>query len=186
MTSAPLVDALLPPPLASDPRCIALAQIAARISNVDLLPLLVYMIDTVPTSALAQLADQFHLLGEGWQFAQNEAEQRAILKRGMELHRHKGTRWAILQVLETLALEGNISEWFDYGGKPYHFKMNITVPDRGIDAQTFDNLVLLINEYKNVRSVLQELRITLSVSSQIPIVGLCTMVGEIAAVYPRD
>ena len=106
-----MADALLlPPPLAGDERFQALGQLAARISDMDLSPLLVYLVDTVNASALPNLAEQLHILGEGWQFARDDDERRRLLKRAIELHRYKGTRWAIQQVLETLALSGQISE----------------------------------------------------------------------------
>src|SRR5574337_894688 len=162
-----MADALLlPPPLAGDERFQALGQLAARISDIDLSPLLVYLVDTVNPSALPNLAEQLHILGEGWQFARDDDERRRLLKRAIELHRYKGTRWAIQQVLETLAFSGQISEWFQYGGQPYYFKINVELSTRGIDEATFDALVALITEYKNVRSHLELLTLSLSNASQ--------------------
>lgn len=175
---------LLPPPLAGDERFRALGKTAARISDIDLSPLLVYLVDTVNATALPHLAEQLHLLGEGWQFARDDDERRRLLKRAVELHRYKGTRWAIQQVLETLALSGQISEWFEYGGQPYHFRINVDLATRGIDEATFDALVALITEYKNVRSHLELLSLSLVNRSQVPSIAATTLGGEIATVYP--
>lgn len=182
MADAPL----LPAPLASDERFRVLDQLAARISGVDLAPLLVYLVDTVDASALPVLAEQLHILGEGWQFALDDEARRRLLKRSIELHRYKGTRWAIQQVLETLALSGKVSEWFEYGGKPYHFKINVDLTTRGIDETTFDALVALVTEYKNVRSHLELLTLSLTNRSQIPTFGAATVGGELATVYPYE
>lgn len=180
-----MADALLlPPPLAGDERFRALGKTAARISDIDLSPLLVYLVDTVNATALPHLAEQLHLLGEGWQFARDDDERRRLLKRAVELHRYKGTRWAIQQVLETLALSGQISEWFEYGGQPYHFRINVDLATRGIDEATFDALVALITEYKNVRSHLELLSLSLVNRSQVPSIAATTLGGEIATVYP--
>ena len=180
-----MADALLlPPPLAGDERFQALGQLAARISDMDLSPLLVYLVDTVNASALPNLAEQLHILGEGWQFARDDDERRRLLKRAIELHRYKGTRWAIQQVLETLALSGQISEWFEYGGQPYYFKINVDLSTRGIDEATFDALVALITEYKNVRSHLEQLSISLVNRSPMPSIAAATLGGEVATVYP--
>ena len=98
-----MADALLlPPPLAGDERFQALGQLAARISDIDLSPLLVYLVDTVNASALPNLAEQLHILGEGWQFARNDAERRRMIKRAVELHRYKGTPWAIREIVRRL------------------------------------------------------------------------------------
>ena len=182
-----MADALLlPPPLAGDERFQALGQLAARISDMDLSPLLVYLVDTVNASALPNLAEQLHILGEGWQFARDDDERRRLLKRAIELHRYKGTRWAIQQVLETLALSGQISEWFQYGGQPYYFKINVDLSTRGIDEATFDALVALITEYKNVRSHLELLTLSLTNVSQVPAIAAATLCGELATVYPYE
>jgi len=175
---------LLPPPLAGDERFQALGQLAARISDIDLSPLLVYLVDTVNASALPNLAEQLHILGEGWQFARDDDERRRLLKRAIELHRHKGTRWAIQQVLETLGLSGQISEWFEYGGQPYHFKVGVDLSTRGIDEATFDALVALITEYKNVRSHLEALTVALANRSSIPVIAAATVGGELTTIYP--
>ncbi|ARU25319.1 glucose-6-phosphate 1-dehydrogenase (plasmid) [Ralstonia solanacearum] len=177
---------MLPPPLASDERFRVLDQLAARISGIDLAPLLVYLVDTVDASALPVLAEQLHILGEGWQFALDDGARRRLLKRSIELHRYKGTRWAIQQVLETLALSGQVSEWFEYGGQPYHFKINVDLTTRGIDEATFDALVALVTEYKNVRSHLELLTLSLTNRSHIPTLGAATVGGELATVYPYE
>ena len=177
-------DLLLPPPLAADDRYQVLGAIAAaRLSDIDITPVLVYLIDTVDTTALPVLADQFHILGEGWQFARTEAEQRQLLKRAIELHRYKGTPWAIQQVLDTLQLSGKVSEWFDYGGQPYHFKISVDVTSRGIDANTLSMLTALVNEYKNVRSHLE--LVSLSQSSEGAVYyGVAVQLSSIVEIYP--
>lgn len=180
-----MADALqLPPVLAGDERFQTLGKLAARISDIDRSPVLVYLVDQVNASALPHLAEQLHLLGEGWQFARDDDERRKLLKRAVELHRYKGTPWAIQQVLETLALSGQISEWFQYGGQPYHFKINVDLSTRGIDEATFDALVALITEYKNVRSHLELLSLSLVNRSPVPSIAAATLGGEVATVYP--
>ncbi len=180
-----MADALpLPPVLAGDERFQTLGKLAARISDIDRSPVLVYLVDQVNASALPHLAEQLHLLGEGWQFARDDDERRKLLKRAIELHRYKGTPWAIRQVLETLALSGQISEWFQYGGQPYHFKINVDLSTHGMDEATFDALVALITEYKNVRSHLEQLSISLVNRSPVPSIAAATLGGEVATVYP--
>lgn len=107
MANAPLQDApdwLLPPPLASDERFRILGQIVAqRISEIDLSPLLVYLIDLVTPSALALLGEQFSMSGEdGWNLAESDEAKRALIKGAIELHRQKGTPWAIREVVRRL------------------------------------------------------------------------------------
>ncbi|WP_414165200.1 phage tail protein I [Superficieibacter sp. BNK-5] len=177
---------LLPPPLASDERFSILANIAAeRFAQLDLTALLVYLVDLVDASALPSLAEQFHVQGlEGWLFASDEQEKRELIKQAIELHKYKGTPWAVRRVLEILSLPGTIAEWFEYGGKAYFFKIEIELIDRGLNESEFNALVALIHEYKNVRSKLEAVIIWLINQSQLPIIGCATQGGEVITVLP--
>ncbi|EAA5989678.1 phage tail protein I [Salmonella enterica subsp. enterica serovar Derby] len=177
---------LLPPPLASDERFSILANIAAeRFAQIDLTALLVYLVDIVDVSALPSLAEQFHVQGlEGWLFAANEQEKRELIKQAIELHKYKGTPWAVRRVLEILSLPGTISEWFEYGGKAYFFKVEIELINQGMDENLFNNLVDLIHEYKNVRSKLEALIVWIINQSAIPVIGSVLYGGEITTVLP--
>lgn len=154
------MDKLLPPPpLASDERFSILANIAAeRFAQLDLTALMVYLVDLVDASALPALAEQFHVQGlEGWLFTTDEREKRELIKQAIELHKYKGTIWAVRRVLEILSLPGTISEWFEYGGRAYFFKVNITLEEKGLNEDEFNALITLIHEYKNVRSKLESI-----------------------------
>lgn len=177
---------LLPPPLASDERFSILANIAAeRFAQIDLTALLVYLVDIVDASALPSLAEQFHVQGlEGWLFAVNEQEKRELIKQAIELYKYKGTPWAVRRVLEILSLPGTISEWFEYGGKAYFFKVEIELINQGMDENLFNNLVDLIHEYKNVRSKLEALIVWIINQSAIPVIGSALYGGEITTVLP--
>lgn len=64
-------------------------------------PLVPMLIDTVPVEGLTHLAEFFSVLGaDGWEYAETEAEKRALLKQAVELHRHKGTPWAVRTSVE--------------------------------------------------------------------------------------
>ncbi|EBP0098933.1 phage tail protein I [Salmonella enterica subsp. salamae] len=177
---------LLPPPLTSDERFSILANIAAeRFAQLDMTTLLVYLVDIVDASALPSLAEQFHVQGlEGWLFASNEQEKRELIKQAIELHKYKGTVWAVRRVLEILSLPGAITEWFEYGGKAYFFKVDIELVNQGMDENLFNNLVELIHEYKNVRSKLEALIVWIINQSAIPIIGCALYGGELTTVLP--
>lgn len=176
----------LQPPLAGDERFTRLANLAAdRFAQLDLTALLIYLVDLVDASALPSLAEQFHVQGlEGWLFARDERQKRDLIKQAIELHRYRGTPWAVRQVLKILALDGDISEWFEYGGKPYFFRMDVRLETRGLTEDEFNALVALIHEYKNVRSKLEMLTFWLINQSQIPIIASAVQGGEIATVLP--
>ena len=147
-------DELLQPSLQGDSRMENLARLIARLSALPVSVPIVNLFDRVDASALASLAEQFHVMGdEGWNLAGTESARRALLKKAMLLHRRRGTPWAVRTALETaLHTEATIKEWFNYGGKPYYFRVRLDVSDLGMDEQGMTSAVRLILDYKNVRS----------------------------------
>lgn len=155
-----MADQRLIPEGIRDESTIALNEIIDRMGTVDISPVLVYLIDNVAASALPHLAEQFHVMGnEGWKLASTEQQQRQLIKNAIQLHKLKGTKAGLKRVFEILNLEGTIQEWFEYDGKPFHFKLEIVLKDKSYDSETFNNLTNMVEEYKNVRSVLEEINI---------------------------
>lgn len=177
---------LLPPPLAGDERFAQLCSLMEqRFDALDLNALLVYLIDLVTPSALPALAEQFHVTGlEGWVFTRTEQERRTLIKNAIELHKYKGTPWAIKQVLKTLGQTGQMEEWFDYQGEPYCFKVMLYFATHGIDEVTCNALIAMIHEYKDVRSYLEALEFHVTTQSAIPVMACCTIDGETVLIRP--
>jgi len=176
----------LPPALASDERFANLCKLLwEQHQQLPLDKILLYLIDTAPEAALLPLAEQFHVMGsEGWAFAQTTTEQRALIKNSIELHRKKGTRWAIEQVLVTLGMPGVVSEWFEYDGAPYHFRIEVDLSGRGMGRQDMQRLLEMIAQYKNVRSHLETLALSLTVRSSVPVIACALDAGEALTVWP--
>ncbi|HSA05864.1 MAG TPA: phage tail protein I [Candidatus Gastranaerophilales bacterium] len=144
----------------------AFDELLSRFNSLDTNKLLVYLVDTVDASALPHLAEQFHILGnEGWLFASAEQEKRELIKNAIELHRYKGTKYALRKVLEILNLNGKIREWFEYQGNPYRFMVSIDLKNRGFNSVTEKQLLDLIEETKNVRSIMETLEVNLTNSA---------------------
>ncbi|HOP33220.1 MAG TPA: phage tail protein I [Candidatus Hydrothermia bacterium] len=136
--------------------------------------LLVYIIDTVDVSAFNWLAWQFHI--EGWELAQTEAEKRSLIKKAIELHRYKGTIWAVKEAIKAVGYaDAELEERFPpvkydntytYSGTETYmgglrwalFRVLIDIGERKSLTQTdIQKLIALINEYKNVRSHLKDI-----------------------------
>lgn len=139
-----------------------------RFGKLNLDTLLVSIIDNVPADALPHLAEQYHITGnEGWLQALSETEKRNLIKSSIKMHRYKGTKYALEEIFKTLNIVGNIEEWFDYDGKPYHFKVILQIFNRSINEETETKLRALIDEYKNERSWLEEIQFHLSTLANI-------------------
>lgn len=144
---------LLPSPLQRDSNYRALNDLLDRAGALDLTKLLVYWLDIVDASALPVLAKQFHVMGlEGWEFAHTEAEQRALLKQAVELHRYKGTPWAVRQGIKRYDPNLDIQEWFEYGGRPFHVRLT-----GGTERLTLRQAVELFHTVEALKSLRSKL-----------------------------
>lgn len=111
-------------------------------------------------------------------------EKKAVVRNALQVHRKKGTKFALIKVFELLNLLGRIDEWFNYDGEPFFFKASIDVSEKGIDDTTIRLLDRLIKTYKNNRSWLEVLNIYLTSRKNKLIVGTFMMTGEELTVYP--
>lgn len=180
-----MVDLRLLPDSIRDESTEAMLQIVLEdIAGIDLTPLLVYHIDTVPASALPHLAEQFDVLGyRGWRLATSDADKRSLIKSAIELHRYKGTRYAIEKVLEVLGLQGDVEEWFQYGAAQGFFRITIDL-NKEYSDETKAELIKLVSKYKNTRSHLDELLANMFVKTTTPYIGAAPIVTTKITVYP--
>ena len=89
------------------------------------------------------------------------AVRRNLVKNSIAWHRIKGTPAAVEQMIQTVYQTVVVEEWFDYGGEPFFFKVNLG--DSQITTQKIKNLIKMINASKNVRSWLEVLRFSKSI-----------------------
>jgi phage tail P2-like protein len=133
-----------------------------RFNELELDKMLVYLIDTVDAQALPYLADQFDVLGyKGMRLATTEADQRAIIKKSIELHRFKGTLWAVEEALKAIGygdviIEEHVADHWA------NFRVFVDIGTHPINAKEIDDVVKMIQHYKNTRSHLVDLTYTLS------------------------
>ncbi len=162
-----------------------------RFSELQMDALLVYLVDTVEESALIYLANQFDVMGfKGFGLAHTVDEKREVIKRAIELHRYKGTIWAIKQALTTIGypLQNTagvpaivITE--HVGGHWARFKVTVELGGNPISVASIADLVRMITEYKNTRSWLDEISFTLALEDEAVITDEST---ENEAVLDED
>lgn len=137
------------------------ALVKKRFTDLELDKMLVYLIDTVDAKAIPYLAEQFDVLGyKGFRLAHTEADQRSIIKKSIELHRFKGTLWAVEEALRAIGYGDVqiIEHADDHWAK---FRVMVDIGTHPINVVEIDDVVKMINEYKNTRSHLVDLTYTL-------------------------
>lgn len=141
-----------------------------RFTELELDKLLVYIIDTVNADAIPYLAKQFDVLGyKGFRLATNETEQREIIKKSIELHRYKGTLWAVREALIAIGFgEAVIEEHVE--GHWANFRITIDLGTQGLGVAQIEDLRKMVEEYKNARSHLVDISYTISFEDNVIVI----------------
>mgnify|MGYP000984126264 CR=1 FL=1 len=158
LQSVSLLD-ILPPNLLADKQIHAAARalddelqkITAATRNALLLPRL----DELSEEVIDLLAWQWHV--DFYEPSMSIETKRQLVRESIAWHRIKGTKAAVEKMARTVFKGGVVTEWFEYGGEPYHFRIDLlTAPN--ITQDDTARLLAVVNASKNVRSVLDELR----------------------------
>lgn len=160
---------LLPPVLKKDEGFAALGRIIAEqlAKNRELTDkALIYpAIDKLDEPVLDALA---YDLNVPWYDYEGDLEsKRATMRECLQIHQYKGTKYAVEAALRSVYEEVRVSEWFEYGGKPYRFK--VIIYDSSNDKVKRARILAKVQYYKNLRSVLEETIFEVGISSDISI-----------------
>ncbi len=123
-----------------------LAQRPAEVERLLIYP----RIDSLPEELLDRLAYDFKV--DWWDAEYTLAEKRQTLKDSWQVHRHLGTKAAVERAISAIYPETKVLEWFEYGGEPYCFKLEIDLTKTGFDKQRQKRVLDRVEYYKNLRS----------------------------------
>lgn len=144
----------LPPALRTDPSVVALAEalselLAARPAEIERLRIYP-AIDTLEEPLLDILARDFKV--DWWDPEYSLEEKRRTLKDSWRVHRLLGTRAAVETAISAIYPHTQVLEWFEYGGEPYHFRLDINITNDSIDSEKQRRVLERMNFYKSLRS----------------------------------
>lgn len=137
---------------------------------------------TCPVRLLPWLAWAWSV--DEWDPAWTEAQQRAIVGASIQLHKKKGTAWAVREALLRSGLESvRVIEKPADAEHWSHFDVDIAVVGRPLTQSAIDRAAALIKENKAQRSVLRTLRTSLQSSGRL-YMGFALLSGDTTTVYP--
>lgn len=120
-------------------------------------------IDNMCDEELDMLAEELHI---SWYDKSAYIDiKRKIIKESDMIHAKMGTNWAALRVISTYFGEGNIVDWFDYGGLPHHFKIE-TVNQEILKAK-MDKFLGILNAVKRKSAILDSIELVCDGESNI-------------------
>lgn len=106
-----------------------------------------YDIDNATEAVLEHIAWQLN--SELFFLGSTLEEKKRLVKEAIKLHRRKGTKYAVEHAIQLIIPTATVSEWFEYDGNPYHFRV------LNADRRTLKEILIiisLINIMKSLRS----------------------------------
>ena len=149
----PKLTDIMPESLLNDPKFRASAEALdlelERLSTAAREVLHLPRLDELDGRILDFLAEQFHI--DFWEpLYLTDAEKKNLIRESIAWHRIKGTPAAVEQIANAAFRDAEVIEWFDYGGRPYHF----WIKSRGFKETPdgFKTFLRMLYMAKNVRS----------------------------------
>lgn len=96
------------------------------------------------------LAQDFKV--DWWDSGYSLEEKRRTLQSSWQVHKTLGTKAAVERAASAVYPHTTVQEWFEYGGKPYFFKLDVGLPDGVWDPEAKRRLMWGLHHYKNLRS----------------------------------
>lgn len=115
-----------------------------------------------PEEIVDLLAWQYHV--DFYERGLTLDKKRNLVRTAIDVHRHKGTPYAVETVVSAAFEKSQVIEWFDYGGQPFFFK--IRTEDVTTNRETIDQMKKAINSVKNTRSWLEKIEFVMHLSDQ--------------------
>ena len=124
----------------------ALAKRPEEIRRISIYP----RIDELPEALLDILAYDFKV--DWWDPNYSLEEKRRVFKDSWYVHRHMGTKAAVERAISAIYPHTQVLEWWEYGGEPYHFRLDINITNDSIDSVKQRRVLERLEYYKSLRS----------------------------------
>ena len=109
-------------------------------------------IDTAPEQILDLLAVELNT--PYYDDSMSVSVKRNLIKNTLVWYTNTGTPASVTEAVAAVFGNGEIEEWFDYGGEPYHFKVHTTTINS--TDEMLQQLTDIVSMMQNVRSYLEE------------------------------
>ena len=120
--------------------------VSGQIDNV----LIYSRINELPEELIDILAYDMHV--DWYDYSYPVEVKRRVLRNSVRVHKKMGTKYAVEMALGDVHKEADVYEWFEYGGKPYHFRIRVNISNEGLSEYTGNEITEKVNFYKNLRS----------------------------------
>lgn len=175
-----LID-LIPPNLKNDPKVSAAAEALNQQLRIitRLIPgvAIFHRIDSLPGEWVDALAQQWHV--DFYDPDLTLSQRRELVKNSLAWHRRKGTPSAVEELITTIFGDGEVKEWFEYGGDPGKFK--VMTSNASATADDAEKFLAALGSVVRVSAHLEAIEITVNDTLQMYI-GMPLHIGEFMTV----
>ena len=166
----------LPPALQKDERLKNLATVIANELNNTLGMIkqnIIYArIDELSESVIDILAYDLHV--DWYDYSYSIETKRAIIKDSIKVHMRMGTKFSIEQVAKNILGDGKVIEWYEYGGKPFHFIIQTEYPEYSEEIdQKFRKQLLTAQRISTILDAIE----FIAYSSKVTVYANTTCIG---------
>lgn len=141
----------LPPALRNDSEMKAIADgIAGELTKTakEIKNNVIYArIDELPEAVLDVLAFDMHI--DWYDYDYPIEVKRNLVKTSVMVHKKLGTKYAVRTALGALHPQSTVEEWFDYGGKPYRFRLILDISESRVEVD-ITKIIATIGMYKRL------------------------------------
>lgn len=102
--------------------------------------------------------------------------KRTLVQGALTFYMKMGTPYAVNKIIKAIFQTGRISEWFEYGGKPFHFKAYTTNP--AITPEDVDEFTRILSTVKRLSAWLDEIILDLSTNPMTLYIGHWLHTGD--------
>ncbi|PXA36053.1 phage tail protein I [Acinetobacter baumannii] len=143
-------------------------------------------IDDAPADFLSILAWQFSV--DRWQDDWPDEIKRAQIKNSIKVHRHKGTNYALRQIVESFGYSLQIHEWWQElpMNEPGTFQITIDTKGKALSEKSYNTLVELLNDAKPLTRELKGIEINVIAVNSDTNVACAMYDGEDVTIYPKQ
>lgn len=122
-----------------------------------------------------------------WDSNWPENTQRSVVRESIQIHQRKGTVGGLKRTLGSF-ITGRIrvTEWFEYGGEPYTFRVYATYKNTGMSVEDVELIYSAIMQTKNLRSYLEFFLPEIETEDTVPRYGVALGHLETTTIYPRE
>lgn len=122
-------------------------------------------IDILPEEIVDLLAEEFR--AQYYDGSMSLQKKREAVKKAMQWYKKAGTLSAVQELTEFIYGEHKIHEWFQYGGRPYTFQVEIMGLDVQITKKGMESYLSALQKVKNTRSLLEAITFHRRVDQQV-------------------